>query len=530
MADIGPRDELYMMNPDGKLEKMEPGTHHLEYLMDFYPDEEDYNEDFWNTIFEEGWIRVELRENHKGGWDLALNGQSLYRMKSIVRDRFLERLGRGENKVHIEEWTGTGMNPTHIFYLPAQKDELFDFLFEKMKAKFVYESLEFERRPLSKETLGIGATEILKKFLKDKPFPFRNNPLPLPLMTILKILDNNSELLELLKETEIWDFYNLSQERISSGERELIDQIFSKLYLEKASKINFPTYTNISLSHLFGYDSPEKLMKEMPLTGAAIKQNPLPFVYQGMNSADNISSYFYKYFNPLKYNLDQVLRACYMTPLKIFDYPGFYEYFIKNATPEDKICWGSFGTENIYDKFPEFLEDILKNNIPITDNMASHVIYMFGGKQGEIELLKRYVNSSKNSEILRKIKRKLSRKKWADAFQQIYGIKESQNFERGMDPKEAMEIGTEAQKKKLDKETDWGFEFSHAFRVRTWDIVKYEGFLIKIVQIMGSDGVGYYAALNNTGEPYNNTPPLYNTPEEALDWEQKYIEQYNMGL
>jgi len=245
MADIGPRDELYMMDPDGKLEKMEPETHHLEYLMDFYPDEEDYNEDFWDTVFEGGWIRVELRKNHKGGWDLALNGQSLYRMKSIVRDKFLERLGRGENKVHIEEWTGSGFNPTHIFYLPAQKHELFDFLFEKAKAKFIYEALDFER---------------------------------------------------------------------------------------------------------------------------------------------------------------------------------------------------------------------------------------------------------------------------------------------GMDPKEAMEIGTEAQKKKLDKETDWGFEFSKAFQVRTWDIIKHDGFLIKIVQVMGSDGVGYYAALNDTGEPYNNTPPLYNTPEEALDREQKYIEQYNMGL
>ena len=93
-----------------------------------------------------------------------------------------------------------------------------------------------------------------------------------------------------------------------------------------------------------------------------------------------------------------------------------------------------------------------------------------------------------------------------------------------------MNIGTEALKKKLDKETDWGFEFLKSFRIKTWDIIEYEGFLIKIVQLKGSDGISYYAALNNTGEPYNNTPAVYDTPEEALDWEQKYIDQYNMDL
>ncbi len=109
-------------------------------------------------------------------------------------------------------------------------------------------------------------------------------------------------------------------------------------------------------------------------------------------------------------------------------------------------------------------------------------------------------------------------------------IKESQNFERGIPPKESMNIGTEARKKKLDKETDWGFEFLKSFQIKTWDIIEYEGFLIKIVQLKGSDGISYYAALNNTGEPYNSTPAVYDTPEEALDWEQKYIDQYNMDL
>jgi hypothetical protein len=145
-GDIGPNDELYMVDPDGKMEKMDPGEHHLEYLMSFYPEEEDYNEDFWDTVFDGGWIRAELKENNRNGWDLSLNGKSLYKMKGIVKDNFIERLKRGENKVHIEEWGKSGYNVTHNFYLPMQKEEFYDFILEKLQAKFVYEVLDFERR------------------------------------------------------------------------------------------------------------------------------------------------------------------------------------------------------------------------------------------------------------------------------------------------------------------------------------------------------------------------------------------------
>jgi hypothetical protein len=245
MSDIGLRDELYMVDPEGKLEKMDPNTHHLEYLMNFFPDEEDYNEDFWDTIFDGGWIRIELKENSRNGWDLAVNGKSLYKMKAIVRDKFLERLKRGENKVHIEEWTGIGMNPTKNFYLPMQKEEFYDFILEKLQAKFVYESLDFER---------------------------------------------------------------------------------------------------------------------------------------------------------------------------------------------------------------------------------------------------------------------------------------------GLESKASMGIGKKAQLKKLDQETDWGFEIPAVFDRVMWDIINYNNHLIKITKVSGSDGIGYYMALNNSGEPYNSTPPVYPTPEEALDWEQKYLDQYDMGL
>jgi hypothetical protein len=356
-GDIGPRDELYMVDPEGKLDKMDKDEHHLEYLMNFYPDEEDYNEDFWDVVFDGGWIRIELRENHTNGWNLNLNGKSLYRMKAIVRDKFLERLKRGENKVHIEEWTGTGMNPTHIFYLPAQKHELFDFLFEKLKAKFINEVLNFERGINPKDSMDIGNKSARK----------------------------------------LQEFYDFIKEK----------NIFR--------------------------------------IGEITKQPSFTFFYTPIAST-----------------------------------PGFYVKSIisKDPNEEDKFTYHSYNEDDRFLGSRDF-----KNLAELKSILKSRL-----------------------------------------------GILESINFERGLEPKESMGIGTEAQKKKIDKETDWGFEFSHAFQVRTYDIIKYEGFLIKIVQVMGSDGIAYYATLNNTGEPYNNTPPLYNTPEEALDWEKKYIDQYNMGL
>lgn len=360
MADIGPRDELYMVDPEGKIDKMDKNEHHLEYLLNFYPDEEDYNEDFWDTIFEGGWIRIELRENHRGGWDLAVNGKSLYRMKAIVRDKFLERLGRGENKVHIEEWTGSGFNPTHIFYLPAQKHELFDFVFEKAKAKFISESLggdplNFERGLDPKKSMRIGGDALIHQI---------------------------------------------------DWELNLLDQPKDEVRIE-----------------------------------------------------DFISNY--RGFPILIYNYGDSWQAT-----SIMDHTGI------TLSPEVALR-------------------AMKRRIDTFSKKSDN----------------KFVN------------------KWFPGY-----VKESVNFERGLDPKLSMDVGREAKIRRLDKETDWGFEISHAFQVRIWDIIEYEGFLIKISQITGSDGISYYMALNNIGEPYNNTPPMYDTPEEALDWEQKYIDQYNMGL
>ena len=355
MSDIGPRDELYMVNPEGKLEKMDPGEHHLEHLMSFYPDEDDYNEDFWDTIFDGGWIRIELKENSRNGWDLAVNGKNLYRMKAIVRDNFIERLKRGENKVHIEEWTGTGMNPTKNFYLPMQKEEFYDFILEKLQAKFIHEAVNFERGLDPRKSMDLGRDALIKK---------------IP--------------------------WHLDQ----------IDQIGPDLRI-----------------------------------------------------AEFISDY--RGYPILVYDLGDSYQAT-----STMDYSG--------------LC--------------------------LSAGVA-------------VRSMKRRIDT-----LLRKTDARF-KEKFLD-----WDLKENVNFERGLDPKESMEIGREARIKKLHQKTNWGFNITPAFQQRIWDIIEYEGFLIKITQLSGSDGIAYYMALNDTGEPYNNTPPMYDTPEEALDWEKKYIDQVNMGM
>ena len=467
MSDIGPRDELYMVNPEGKLEKMDPGEHHLEHLMNFYPEEDDYNEEFWDIIFDGGWIRIELKENSRNGWDLAVNGKSLSRMKAIVRDNFLERLKRGENKVHIEEWTGTGMNPTKNFYLPMQKDEFYDFILEKLQAKFIYEALNFERGHDPRDSMDIGNKNMRK-----------------------------------LKE-----FYNFVKEtgKFQMGELKYPD--FEFILTPVSSTPTFKIKIIISKNPDDGDD----------------------FIYHSYSGSDG-SALSINHFQNLK-ELKSILKS----RLRILESQNFE----RGLDPKKSM---DLGRDALIKKIPWQLNQIdqIGPDLRIAEFISIYrgfpiLVYDLGDSYQATSTMD-YTGICLSSAVaVRAMKRRINTllRKTDDKFKERWlpwNMKESQNFERGLDPKESMTIGREARIKKLDQETDWGFEISHAFQVRIWDIIKYEGFLIKISQLMGSDGIAYYMALNDTGEPYNNTPPMYDTPEEALDWEKKYIDQYNMGM
>jgi hypothetical protein len=146
-----------------------------------------------------------------------------------------------------------------------------------------------------------------------------------------------------------------------------------------------------------------------------------------------------------------------------------------------------------------------------------------------------YTNLCSSSiEAVKAMKRKIDSllKKTDNKFYEkwlIWKLKENVNFERGMEPKEAMGIGSRAQLNKLDQETEWGYKVPSNYREAIWDILRYNDYLIKISKITDIKGIASYISLNDTGEPYNN-PPFYDTPEEALDWEKKYLDQYDMGM
>ena len=587
MSDIGPRDELYMMDPEGKLEKMDPGTHHLEHLMNFYPDEEDYNEDFWDVVFDGGWIRVELKENHRNGWDLALNGKNLYRMKSIVRDKFLERLKRGENKVHIEEWTGTGMNPTHIFYLPAQKDELFDFLFEKLKAKFISESLNFERGIDPKDSMNIGNTEVrreklIKEIIQFNPrliLNYKGGMDPFMFLTSTKNPEWDKSTLRNVINPELSRVLNYLRGLSESQnfERGLEPKVSIGVGLaSKIKQCEWPELQYLILSKDADFI---KFLSD----GKYTIHNPKEFMESYKHGADVYKKYVrprytsYKFSSDFRdiiqkkllkiraseteWHINMTLNASEVEMDSRMK--GLKESldFERGLDPKDAMGIGKTSEQKIIEMLREDEKDL---SVFFGIKIQEENWLMETPHHGYcIEFNLAYGKSLKKPEeyakkLLKKVglfdfvypqKVRVQNIQLApmfrikEEFKKFFpegdynvidlredGLLESLDFERGLDPKESMTIGTKAQKNKLDKETDWGFEFSHAFRVRTYDIIEYEGFLIKIVQVMGSDGVAYYATLNNTGEPYNNTPPLYNTPEEALDWEQKYIDQYNMGL
>ena len=202
--DIEQFDELYLLDPEDNLIKMDENEHHLEYLMSEFPEEDDYNEEFWDTVFEGGWIRIFLKKNSRNGYDITVNGESLRRMKKLVKEHFWSRLNHGENKVHMEERNSNpSYNKTYIFYLPQQRVELLDFILEGLKPKLVPESLnevyDFTREGTPLEKMGIGSEAQLQKLDKENDWGFElshafNNK-------VVNIIEHDGILIKI---TQVW--------------------------------------------------------------------------------------------------------------------------------------------------------------------------------------------------------------------------------------------------------------------------------------------------------------------------------------
>ena len=122
-------------------------------------------------------------------------------------------------------------------------------------------------------------------------------------------------------------------------------------------------------------------------------------------------------------------------------------------------------------------------------------------------------------------------------------INESLNFERGQDPKKSMGIGHQAQIEKLAREIDWDWtpdqsdeEYAMSASEEVIDVVHFlvewdKNIYIKVSKLINRTPIkkGYppYFAVNNIGEPYHHDPEFFNTPEEALANEEKFLKEYD---
>jgi hypothetical protein len=111
-------------------------------------------------------------------------------------------------------------------------------------------------------------------------------------------------------------------------------------------------------------------------------------------------------------------------------------------------------------------------------------------------------------------------------------VSESVRFERGKDPKDAMDIGQKALLKKRAAEIEWDWDPERGTE-EIIDIVDHRGFNIKVAKLenygskynlSGPDGI--YYAVSDTGEPYINEPQFYPDPESALKGEIESLDDY----
>lgn len=111
-------------------------------------------------------------------------------------------------------------------------------------------------------------------------------------------------------------------------------------------------------------------------------------------------------------------------------------------------------------------------------------------------------------------------------------ILESQNFERGQDPYDAMKIGQKALLKKRASEIDWDWYPDPSDEEEVLDIKKYKGFNVKIARIRDRDfdpdyNDEIYYAVSDTGEPYMDEPTFYKDPEDAWTMEQHFLDEFS---
>lgn len=109
-------------------------------------------------------------------------------------------------------------------------------------------------------------------------------------------------------------------------------------------------------------------------------------------------------------------------------------------------------------------------------------------------------------------------------------VLESLDFERGQDPKDAMDIGRKSLLKKQSESIEWDWRPDPEDHEEIIDIIHYpkdwdENLYIKISKLSDDSGFAYFA-VNNLGEPYHQSPAIFDTPEKALSVEKEFLDEY----
>jgi hypothetical protein len=102
-----------------------------------------------------------------------------------------------------------------------------------------------------------------------------------------------------------------------------------------------------------------------------------------------------------------------------------------------------------------------------------------------------------------KIRRKMTDKGWNTLISD-FTFNETQNFTRGLDPKDAMNIGKKAMDQKIIDETDWSIDYSTIISI--YDIVEvihnYRGFPILILKEKGKEDTSWpYRGISRKARP-----------------------------
>jgi len=111
----------------------------------------------------------------------------------------------------------------------------------------------------------------------------------------------------------------------------------------------------------------------------------------------------------------------------------------------------------------------------------------------------------------------------------------NEKFTEDSDPIHDMEIGHDAQMKKLNKQFKWDWDvrdYPYSYDEKIIDIIEHRGYHLKIVHVIPKffeydETDEFYIAITDIGEPYYGDGPYkWKSPEEAIKSGKSSLDNY----